>query len=217
MTPAVKDGIAAYDNITFEGKVLLLTEGCWGLIPYYGVDYCQSLMGAFQFCSDNGFTCKVHLIGSRPYVAEDFPCRCGVSVPLASCSMQGIPACSYEVAPVPVEVNTSCLQKATAQDGASADTTTTTAQTFAEANTSAVQDGPSANTTAARLSTSTDAATSTVKDAAHANTTTTTISTTTTADISTLQDGIPPSAASSPRSLRWSSLFGLLLSWRLTT
>ena len=107
LTEFVKGLLENYHSVAFATKAFVVPEGCWGGVQTYQQDPCASIYEGFQYCSENNWDCGVFLVGNQSYSAEDWPCRCGVSVPKATCSTSGEMSCNIS-RPSP-EINSSCL------------------------------------------------------------------------------------------------------------
>ncbi|CAK8990701.1 unnamed protein product [Durusdinium trenchii] len=127
LTAAVKEALDAYRAVDFSTKAFVVPEGCWGALPIYENDPCTSIHSGFKFCSENKWDCGVFLVNNDSYIAEDWPCRCGVSIPKAVCSTSGDTSCN--ITRSEPEINTSCLIRSETSPTPSTATGTTTSST----------------------------------------------------------------------------------------
>ncbi|CAE7248840.1 pyrBI [Symbiodinium natans] len=107
LTSFVKGLLDTYRAVDFSTKAFVVTEGCWGTFQYYASDPCTSIHEGFKLCQEQNWDCGVFLVNNDSYIAEDLPCRCGVSVPKAVCSTFGEMSCN--ITRSSPEINTSCL------------------------------------------------------------------------------------------------------------
>lgn len=103
----MKPLLETYRAVAFSTKAFVVPEGCWGGIQTYQQDPCASIYEGFQYCAENNWDCGVFLVNNESYSAEDWPCRCGVSVPKAACSTSGEISCN--ISRPSQEINSSCL------------------------------------------------------------------------------------------------------------
>lgn len=118
----VKDALSTYyaTGPDYWTKAFVVTDDCQWAINFYMLDPCESMRESFNFCAKSSVTCGVYLIGNHTYTTSDFPCRCGAWV-------QGSCSPSQQCGTKSVELNSSCLEGATAT--ASTSTTSSTSST----------------------------------------------------------------------------------------